>query len=203
MSETASTNTAISSGSSLSLKSTQAPSPPKGLRPSWLFESFSESAASASRRICRICQMHEGEMVRPCDCAGTMGDVHEECLTKWVNMSNKKNCEICQSEYSKSGAHFKAFKEWSRPKFSMKIVFHLFLIATLSILITYVVLIMEERYFNKRVIVKNMYSRPDDTGRIFLILILGLAILNNVYTLMIQLISYLKQQRRIRFINKH
>ncbi|KAF1750414.1 hypothetical protein GCK72_016964 [Caenorhabditis remanei] len=187
----------------MSLKPTQAETPPKGLRPAWLFDSLTESTISASRRICRICQMHEGEMVRPCDCAGTMGDVHEECLTKWVTMSNKKNCEICKSEYSKSGAQFKPFKEWSKPKPDMKNVFHIFLIIILSILITYVCIIMEERYFHERIIAGEMLTRPDDTGRIFLIIVLALAILNNLYTLAMRIVLYLKKQRRIRFINKH
>ncbi|CAO4380545.1 unnamed protein product [Caenorhabditis nigoni] len=207
MSETNSTNnTAISSSSYLSLKSTQAASPapqPQGFRPAWLFESSSETHSGSPRRICRICQMHEGEMVRPCDCAGTMGDVHEECLTKWVNMSHKKSCEICKSEYSQSGAQFKPFKEWSRPKFNFKNVFHLLLIVILSLLIAYVMCIMKERYFYKRVIERDMFSRPDDSGRIFLLVILGLAILNNVYTLTKSVIFYLKQQRQIRFVNKH
>nr|AAD45535.1 zinc finger protein STAT-B [Caenorhabditis elegans] len=138
MGETTSINSAISSNSSLSLASTQVQSPEKPVRPAWLLASFSESTTSGSRRICRICQMHEGDMVRPCDCAGTMGDVHEECLTKWVNMSNKKTCEICKSEYTNSGAQFKPIKQWSKPKCSLNNIFHVLIIVLLGLLISYV-----------------------------------------------------------------
>ncbi|EGT35349.1 hypothetical protein CAEBREN_19268 [Caenorhabditis brenneri] len=132
-----------------------------------------------------------------------MGDVHEECLTKWVTMSNKKNCEICQSPYAKSGAQFKPFKEWSKPGYNIKNMLHVLLIIVLALLIAYVWIVMEERLFRERVIQKDMYSRPDDTGRIFLIIILSLAILNNLYTLLMDMIMYLRKQRRIRFIDKH
>lgn len=95
-----------------------------------------------------------------------MGDVHEECLTKWVNMSNKKTCEICKSEYTNSGAQFKPIKQWSKPKCSLNNIFHVLIIVLLGLLISYVVIVMEERCFYKRIIEKNMYARPDDTGRI-------------------------------------
>uniref|UniRef100_A0A1I7UN59 RING-CH-type domain-containing protein n=1 Tax=Caenorhabditis tropicalis TaxID=1561998 RepID=A0A1I7UN59_9PELO len=147
--------------------------------------------------------MHEGEMVRPCDCAGTMGDVHEECLTKWVTMSNKKNCEICNSPYAKSGAQFKPFKEWSKPGYNGKNIIHIFLIIILAIMIAYVFVIMDERYFNERCIQNDMFSRPDDTGRIMLIIVLSVAIMNNLYTLGKEAVFYLTKQRRIRFIDKH
>uniref|UniRef100_A0A8R1E4X3 RING-CH-type domain-containing protein n=1 Tax=Caenorhabditis japonica TaxID=281687 RepID=A0A8R1E4X3_CAEJA len=206
MSTSQSPLTAISSSSSLSLKSTQIPSPvlPKQHFPAWMLASPSDSSTSPnSRRICRICQMHDGEMVRPCDCAGTMGDVHEECLTKWVNMSKKYNCEICKSAYSKSGEQFKPIHKWSRPQFDARLTTHLVLLTVFALLIIYVITVMLERHFYERVFRRSIPVRPDDTGRISLIFIFSFAIVNNVYTMCIEAIHYLKRQRQIRFVNKH
>ncbi len=51
---------------------------------------------------CRICLEEDGVFVHPCLCKGSSGDVHPECLTKWVEESKKNVCEICHHEYYKS-----------------------------------------------------------------------------------------------------
>lgn len=51
---------------------------------------------------CRICLEEEGPFVHPCLCKGSSGDVHAECLTKWIVESGNKDCEICHHEYHKS-----------------------------------------------------------------------------------------------------
>lgn len=48
---------------------------------------------------CRIC-LEEGEFVHPCRCKGDVGNVHAECLLKWVQESRKDTCEICNSKYN-------------------------------------------------------------------------------------------------------
>lgn len=47
---------------------------------------------------CRIC-LEEGDLIQPCHCTGTTAHVHEECLLKWLAVSNRTNCEICHYEY--------------------------------------------------------------------------------------------------------
>ena len=47
---------------------------------------------------CRIC-LDEGDLIQPCDCTGTTAYVHEECLLKWLAVSDRKDCEICKFEY--------------------------------------------------------------------------------------------------------
>ncbi|VDM66838.1 unnamed protein product [Strongylus vulgaris] len=86
--------------------------------------SDSENSSSVERRACRICQSESGEMVRPCACAGTMGDIHERCLSRWVAMSNKDQCEICQEKYARSGRTLKALKEWERPHIGSEATLH-------------------------------------------------------------------------------
>ena len=47
---------------------------------------------------CRIC-LDEGDLIQPCNCTGTTAFVHEECLLKWLAISNRRDCEICKFEY--------------------------------------------------------------------------------------------------------
>ena len=47
---------------------------------------------------CRIC-LEDGDLIQPCDCKGTSAYVHEKCLLKWLNVSDRTDCEICKFEY--------------------------------------------------------------------------------------------------------
>lgn len=51
---------------------------------------------------CRICY-EEGTLsdplLSPCRCKGSMGFVHNSCLTKWVQSWDLKRCEVCQENY--------------------------------------------------------------------------------------------------------
>ncbi|VDM81036.1 unnamed protein product [Strongylus vulgaris] len=53
-----------------------------------------------------------------------MGDIHERCLSRWVAMSNKDQCEICQEKYARSGRTLKALKEWERPHIGSEATLH-------------------------------------------------------------------------------
>ena len=50
---------------------------------------------------CRICLEEEGPFVHPCQCKGECGNVHSECLTRWIEESGNDHCEICRVEYNK------------------------------------------------------------------------------------------------------
>lgn len=45
--------------------------------------------ASGAAKICRICLCddddQENELICPCNCAGTMKDIHINCLREWLN----------------------------------------------------------------------------------------------------------------------
>ena len=47
---------------------------------------------------CRIC-LEEGNTTSVCDCIGTQGQVHIKCVKKWIEISGKTQCELCQTEY--------------------------------------------------------------------------------------------------------
>ncbi|MAT62925.1 MAG: hypothetical protein CL881_03910 [Dehalococcoidia bacterium] len=51
---------------------------------------------------CRVCLEEEtdsNKFVYPCQCKGDVGKIHEKCLIKWIETSNRSRCEICSHEY--------------------------------------------------------------------------------------------------------
>ncbi|KAA6402255.1 MAG: hypothetical protein EZS28_002217 [Streblomastix strix] len=70
---------------------------------------------------CRICRATDPELtlLRPCDCKGSVGFVHLECLSEWVKSCQStnrdwENCEICKKKY-KIRFKAKSFLQWSSP----------------------------------------------------------------------------------------
>uniref|UniRef100_A0A0A9XQH1 E3 ubiquitin-protein ligase MARCH3 n=1 Tax=Lygus hesperus TaxID=30085 RepID=A0A0A9XQH1_LYGHE len=51
--------------------------------------------------ICRICLEERGVegFISPCDCSGTMGNVHRSCLERWLTLLNSSECEICRHKF--------------------------------------------------------------------------------------------------------
>ena len=47
---------------------------------------------------CRIC-FEDGDLIQPCNCSGTVADVHKKCLMKWIEVSGRTDCEICKYEF--------------------------------------------------------------------------------------------------------
>ncbi|CAF0858498.1 unnamed protein product [Rotaria sordida] len=52
-------------------------------------------------QVCRICYSTGDlqSLIAPCECSGTMGILHQNCLERWLEISNTTKCEICQYEY--------------------------------------------------------------------------------------------------------
>ncbi len=55
--------------------------------------------------ICRICLEDNPPFVSPCECTGTAGKVHTECLTTWRNQfpvgaKQREICGICNARYT-------------------------------------------------------------------------------------------------------
>ena len=51
---------------------------------------------------CRICFEEESDdniFVTPCACKGDAGIIHEKCLKKWIETSDRTTCEICNEDY--------------------------------------------------------------------------------------------------------
>ena len=49
-------------------------------------------------RICRDETVRES-LVSPCECSGTLGKCHVQCLEEWLSKANKNSCEICGHKY--------------------------------------------------------------------------------------------------------
>lgn len=49
--------------------------------------------------VCRICHGSTEDLQYLCECKGTMGPVHAECLSHWLSESGRSCCEICNVRY--------------------------------------------------------------------------------------------------------
>ena len=52
-----------------------------------------------SQNNCRICFEPVTNIKRFCLCNGTMANIHDKCLIKWLNINQSTKCEICKYEY--------------------------------------------------------------------------------------------------------
>lgn len=48
---------------------------------------------------CRICYESSGNPIEPCNCRGTIGKVHLDCLEKWLTDNSSTKCELCLFQY--------------------------------------------------------------------------------------------------------
>lgn len=50
---------------------------------------------------CRICLEEGGDLCEPCDCKGTMGWIHQDCLKDLIYHSQENTCSICAIPFTK------------------------------------------------------------------------------------------------------
>ena len=64
-------------------------------------QKHSPPSSHGNPQVCRICYSTGDlqSLITPCDCSGTMGILHQQCLERWLEISNTSKCEICQHEY--------------------------------------------------------------------------------------------------------
>lgn len=81
---------------------------PKIIIPQTL-EMHSNQEASANREMCSPSRLYLGEshlpvcricysannLISPCNCKGTVGTVHLQCLERWLNESQSNYCDLC------------------------------------------------------------------------------------------------------------
>ncbi|CAF3470610.1 unnamed protein product [Rotaria socialis] len=60
-----------------------------------------EKHETGNLQVCRICYSTGDlqSLISPCQCSGTMGILHQNCLERWLEISNTNKCEICQHEF--------------------------------------------------------------------------------------------------------
>lgn len=60
-----------------------------------------DCSRTTNAQVCRICYSTGDlqSLINPCECSGTMGILHQNCLERWLEISNTTKCEICQHEF--------------------------------------------------------------------------------------------------------
>ncbi len=61
----------------------------------------SSTVSNEETAACRICLEPEpvASLRKQCDCSGTVGLAHDECIAKWVRISSAEVCEMCRTEF--------------------------------------------------------------------------------------------------------
>jgi len=77
--------------------------------------SCSISMTSSESIFCRICHQNESydnqsDLISPCNCSGSMANVHRHCLQRWASIASTSNCDICGFDY-KCRKHFPSIKK--------------------------------------------------------------------------------------------
>jgi len=100
-----SVNNAISDDISISLSVTSLRS-----------ESSDTTKESNESTFCRICHQNENPdignsvMISPCNCMGSMANVHHQCLQRWASVASTSCCDICGFTYSSHKTYPTFFK---------------------------------------------------------------------------------------------
>lgn len=71
------------------------------------------SSLNGEEPFCRICHegLSAGDLLSPCECAGTLAMVHRVCLEHWLTASGTSHCELCHFEFALERLP-KPFTEW-------------------------------------------------------------------------------------------
>ncbi|KAK8771780.1 hypothetical protein V5799_024975 [Amblyomma americanum] len=64
-------------------------------------ENADETSTMKKSRTCRMSfrGSHVGSLLSPCNCRGTIGLVHKECLEEWLSRRNTDECSICSYQF--------------------------------------------------------------------------------------------------------
>nr|XP_037877159.1 E3 ubiquitin-protein ligase MARCHF8 isoform X2 [Bombyx mori] len=59
-----------------------------------------DSISSIGSNVCRICMTRGRErLISPCNCKGSLANVHLTCLERWLNQVGRNHCELCGFSY--------------------------------------------------------------------------------------------------------
>jgi E3 ubiquitin-protein ligase DOA10 len=57
----------------------------------------------SEEKFCRVCRCEgtpDQPLFHPCKCRGSIKYIHQDCLTYWLDHSNKDTCDICHSKFN-------------------------------------------------------------------------------------------------------
>lgn len=88
---------------------------------------------------CRICYDTSGNPIEPCNCRGSIGNVHLHCLEKWLSDKRSTKCEICLFEYKVEWVPkynlVQSLAVWTHQQLTKKDLFHIILLVALILTI--------------------------------------------------------------------
>lgn len=93
--------------------------------------------------FCRICRSSATDLLNVCDCKGSVGYMHSDCLRKSIETRVTDMCEICHSKYRipikwQTPGCLSALRHLTRPLLYRLFIFALFVMLTLSLVVTLV-----------------------------------------------------------------
>ncbi|XP_041972366.1 E3 ubiquitin-protein ligase MARCHF8-like isoform X2 [Aricia agestis] len=103
-------NTASRTNSNTQLNKTTSPPKLEKVHKKKMSDSMSEksdlgigrkdSMSSIGSNVCRICMTKGRErLISPCNCKGSLANVHLTCLERWLNQVGRNHCELCGYSY--------------------------------------------------------------------------------------------------------
>ncbi|XP_040079696.1 E3 ubiquitin-protein ligase MARCHF3-like, partial [Ixodes scapularis] len=97
-------------------------------------EEESVSLSSDGAPLCRICLLGDDKepLLEPCDCKGTIGSVHRDCLERWIPRTADGKCQICQFQFTVCRQSKPIWWLLGDPKARRKVLGYLALGATFS-----------------------------------------------------------------------
>ena len=106
---------------------------------------------SQSLDFCRICRNTDTNLVNVCQCKGTVGYMHLECLKQSIESRVNDSCEICNTPYKipiiwRTPGCLTALKHLTRPLLLRFVLFVLFFAITLLLVVTFA-LVSEYRHW--------------------------------------------------------
>uniref|UniRef100_A0A0K0FLZ2 RING-CH-type domain-containing protein n=1 Tax=Strongyloides venezuelensis TaxID=75913 RepID=A0A0K0FLZ2_STRVS len=112
--------------------------------------------------MCRICHSETGILISPCICQGSMGFIHDNCLTEWIKTSGKRICELCGTKYEAKKEIVWNVMAWSKPYIGGIEYFKVILLSQNILLLQNSLLILIDRKFIKRIFKEKLLPRYHD-----------------------------------------
>ena len=96
-----------------------------------------ENTNEEEEKICRYCLETVEDSFKYCNCTGSQGHLHHDCLIKWYESNNFRviKCELCNSEFKIQVVQYNRKEEKINAIKILLILFFLLIINTMTLFI--------------------------------------------------------------------
>jgi len=126
------------------------------------------SNSSKDSIFCRICHQNETsdtekpDLISPCNCMGSMANVHQHCLQRWASIASTSSCDICGFNYS-CRKKYPSFLKWIRQvmaskEFTVELLITVLMLISTPLIIAATVLSSLVRYSEEMAFKPLVYS---------------------------------------------